>query len=266
MNKGKGKTKAKAKKKSKGKANGKKPKSELLPEDEEADGGGSAGAEVPPIEIPQVAVGVEKAVVDPTNWKKVGGRAGIPKDLKDALAKALAEIEAEDAAAGCRPNALEEDPDNKPFASKPPSASSDPRVLRRQKIMLERMRKKQSDRKEKQLLALIDPAAAENCKKYNLTVNQLRAVRRINLRLPHECRDIISAHEEEISFKEEDVLFEDNLSLEDMLGRLKQDEKFMEGQNSSKIDDPPRSSSVTTAKSNPPRDSPQPPTSRSSFW
>ena len=266
MNKGKGKTKAKAKKKSKGKANDKKPKSELLSKDEETDGGGSAGAEVPPIEIPQVAVGVEKAVIDPTNWKKVGGTAGIPKELKDSLVKALIEIEAEDAAAGRRPNTLEEDPDNKPFASKPPSASSDPRVLRRQKIMLERMRKKQSDRKEKQVLALIDPIEAENCEKYNLTVNQLRAVRRINLRLPHECRDIIAAHEEEIAFKDEDVLFEDNISLEDMFGRLKQDEKFMEGQNSSKIDDPPRSSSAVVAESNPPRDSPEPPTSRSSFW
>ena len=93
--------------------------------------------------------------------------------------------------------------------------------------MLERMRKKQSDAKEKQDLALIDPAEAENCKRYNLTVNQLRAVRRINLKLPHECRELSAAYAEEVAFNEEDVLFEEEMSLDDMFSALKHDEKFM---------------------------------------
>ena len=147
--------------------------------------------------------------------------------------KELAEIEAEDAVAGRSAKAPRGggrgggDGSDKPFASRPPSASSDQRVLRRQKIMLERMRKKQSDAKEKQDLALIDPAEAENCKRYNLTVNQLRAVRRINLKLPHECRELSAAYAEEVAFNEEDVLFEEEMSLDDMFSALKHDEKFM---------------------------------------
>ena len=170
---------------------------------------------------------------NPAEWRQVGGSHAIPKELKDQLAKALAEIEAEDAAAGRSATAPRGggrdggDGSNKPFASRPPSASSDQRVLRRQKIMLERMRKKQSDAKEKQDLALIDPAEAENCKRYNLTVNQLRAARRINLKLPHECRELSAAYAEEVAFNEEDVLFEEEMSLDDMFSALKHDEKFM---------------------------------------
>ena len=49
--------------------------------------------------------------------------------------------------------------------------------------MLERMRKKQFENREKQKLALIDPVEAANCKRYNLSEKQLRAVRRVGLRL-----------------------------------------------------------------------------------
>merc|ERR1711920_418167 len=136
-----------------------------------------------------------------------------PRDLKAALQIALQEIEAEDAAAerGGQPSAQAE----QPFDNAPPSASNDPRALRRQKIMLERMRKKLHDNKDKQKLALLDPVEARNCKRYNLTVNQLRAVRRTGLRLPHECREQTAAKSEAAAI-EEDVLFPENMSLEDM--------------------------------------------------
>ena len=117
--------------------------------------------------------------------------------------------------------------DEKPFESAPPSASTDPRVLRRQKIMLERMRFKQAENKERRKLAAIDPMEAENCKRYNLTKKQLQAVRRVGLRLPHECREETEAKAEAVAIEGEDVLFEDDLSLEDMFSALREDVKFM---------------------------------------
>ena len=151
----------------------------------------------------------------------------LPVELTTALRAALQEIEAEDAAAGLAVNPS--DGCETPFVNAPPSASSDPRVLRRQQIMLERMRRKQLENKERQKLALVDPAEAENCKRYNISEKQLRAVRRIGLRLPHECREQTAAKLEADAIEKEDVLFDDDMSLEDMLGALKEDKKFMTG-------------------------------------
>ena len=49
------------------------------------------------------------------------------------------------------------------------------------------------------------------------------------MRLPHECREQTAAKLEAAAIEEEDVLFEDHMSLEDMFGALKQDEKFTKG-------------------------------------
>ena len=80
----------------------------------------------------------------------------VPKDMRDALQTALEEIEAEDIAAGRNTGSVAED--DQPFANAPPSSTSDQRVLLRQKRMLHRMRKKQRENKEREKLALIDPA------------------------------------------------------------------------------------------------------------
>lgn len=148
-----------------------------------------------------------------------------PKEVRAALQMALEQIEEEDIAAGRTVAPPSED--NEPFANAPPSASTDQRVLRRQKIMLQRMRKKQRENRERATLATIDPAVAANCIRYNLSVNQLRAVMRVGLRLPHECREEAAAKNETAAIEEEDVLFEEGSSLEDMFSALRTDDKFM---------------------------------------
>eukprot|EP01043_Picozoa_sp_COSAG02_P040883 COSAG02_NODE_3343_length_6898_cov_9.593617_3_plen_302_part_00 len=153
----------------------------------------------------------------------------LPKEVTTALQIALKEIEAEDAAAGRgRPltGAAEAD---QPFQNAPPSSTNDPRMLRRQQLMVERMRRKRHENLERQKLALDDPQEAQNCKRYNLTANQLRAVRRIGLRLPHECREQTAAKLEAAAIGEEDVLFPDDVSLDDMFGALREDDRFMSG-------------------------------------
>ena len=159
----------------------------------------------------------------------------LPKEVTTALQIALKEIEAEDAAAGRGEPALTGAAEaDQPFQNAPPSSTNDPRMLRRQKIMVERMRRKRHENKEKQQLALDDPVEAQNCKRYNLTANQLRAVRRTGLRLPHECREQTAAKLEAAAIDEEDVLFPDDMSLDDMFGALREDDRFMGSRTASK--------------------------------
>ena len=54
-----------------------------------------------------------------------------------------------------------------------------------------------------------------------------QAVRRVGLRLPHECREDTAVKMEAAAIEEEDVLFEEEMSLESMFSALKTDEKFM---------------------------------------
>ena len=123
------------------------------------------------------------------------------------------------------------------------------------------MRKKQLENRAKQALALVDPAEAENCRRYSLSEKQLRAVRRagpapppspilialllrraarggerrgaahqvrrVGLMLPHERAEQRAAKLEAAAMEHEDVLFDDGMSLEDMFGALKKDDKFM---------------------------------------
>ena len=70
-------------------------------------------------------------------------------------------------------------------------------------------------------------AEAANCTRYKLSEKQLRAVRRVGLRLPHECRETTAAQKEAAAIEEEDVLFEDGISLESMFSALRTDDKFM---------------------------------------
>jgi hypothetical protein len=52
-------------------------------------------------------------------------------------------------------------------------------------------------------------------------------VRRIGLMLPHERAEERAAKLQAVAMEEEDVLFDDDMSLEDMFGALKKDDKFM---------------------------------------
>ena len=64
-------------------------------------------------------------------------------------------------------------------------------------------------------------AEAANCARYKLGEQQLRAVRRVGLRLPHECREVEAAKKEAAAFEDEDVLFEEGVSLEELGGVAK---------------------------------------------
>lgn len=157
----------------------------------------------------------------------------IPKEIRDSLQAALDEIDRQEKeekkTLGIRDVAVDEE--DRPFHYAPPSASNDPRILSRQKKMLHRMRKKQQENAERRALEAIDPKEAENCKRYNLTEKQLRAVRMVGLSLPHECKEKARQKEEEkVKAKEdEDDVFGlgEEPSLEDMFGALRADDQFM---------------------------------------
>merc|ERR1711934_1128282 len=104
----------------------------------------------------------------------------VPSEIRDALQKAMDEIDREDRAmmAG-NTSGADEAIREKPFEHAPPSASTDRRALLRQSRMLQRMRKKQSENAARNSLAHMNPEEAANCKRYNLTEKQLRAVRRV---------------------------------------------------------------------------------------
>ena len=73
----------------------------------------------------------------------------------------------------------------------------------------------------------LSPEDLENCKRYNLTGNQLRAIRRTGLSLPHEAR---KRHQEKSvleSMEQEDDLFGlgDDASLDDLFSALRTDDR-----------------------------------------
>jgi len=148
----------------------------------------------------------------------------VPSFIKEALQKALEEIEREDAL--LEGDAPDEDDGEKPFEHKPPSASTDERALRRQKRMIERMRWKRKENVARRNLSAED---LEHCKRYNMTEKQLRAVRRVGLQLPHESRAATEAKHIEACMAKEDDLFGlgEEPSLEDMFSALRSDDKFM---------------------------------------
>ena len=121
--------------------------------------------------------------------------------------------------------------------------------------MIQRMRAKQQENVARSKLS---PEDLENCKRYNLTGNQLRAIRRTGLSLPHEAR---KRHQEKSvleSMEQEDDLFGlgDDASLDDLFSALRTDDKFMNTSIADVSVKPPEPAPSTHSEAVPPSSEP----------
>ena len=82
---------------------------------------------------------------------------------------------------------------------------------------------KQANNASARALSALNPEEAANCKRYNLTEQQLRAVRRTGLQLPHEQRHQQEVKAQEAARAEEDDLYglAEDASLEDLFSAMR---------------------------------------------